>query len=126
MNHTDNRGGEPIRKVVSWLRTGLVAVAMLAVLAIVSSAQADHNQVFKPHQRGELLSLAELLGRPQAFHPGQMVEAKLDEEALIYEITVYGKDDQYHEMRFDARDGRLLSEHKETGEFFGSGHHDDD
>lgn len=127
MIHTDNRTGDPIRNVVvSWLRIGLVAAVLLPGLAIVSSAQADHNEVFKLHQRGEILSLSELLGRAQAIHPGQMVEAELDEETLVYEITVYGEDDQYHEMYFDARNGRLLSEHKETEESFRSDHHDDD
>ncbi|MDG4868000.1 PepSY domain-containing protein [Guyparkeria sp. 1SP6A2] len=127
MIHTDNRTGDPIRKVVvAWLRIGLVAAVMLSGLAIVSPAQADHNEVFKLHQRGEILSLTELLGRAQAIHPGQMVEAELDEETLVYEITVYGEDDQYHEMYFDARNGRLLSEHKETEESFRSNHHDDD
>lgn len=127
MIHPDNRTGDPIRKVVvSWLRIGLVAVVMLPGLTIVSAALADHNEVFKLHQRGEILSLSELLGRAQAIHPGQMVEAELDEETLVYEITVYGEDDQYHEMYFDARNGRLLSEHKQTEESFRGNHHDDD
>lgn len=109
--------------IVSPLRVVLVAVAMLSGLVIVSPAGADHNQVFELHQRGEILSLVELIDRAQAIHPGQMVEARLDEEDLVYEITVYGEDDLYHEMYFDARDGRLLSEHKETEESFRSDHH---
>lgn len=121
-----NQPDDPIQRVVvSWLRIGLVAAVMLPGLLTVSSAQADHNEVLQLHQRGEILSLAELLERAQAIHPGQMVEAKLDEETLVYEITVYGADDQYHEMYFDARDGRLLSEHEEDDEDEKSFHDDD-
>lgn len=112
--------------VLSRLRMVLVAAAMLPGLAIMSPAGADHNQVFELHQRGEILSLVELIDRAQAIHPGQMVEARLDEEELVYEITVYGEDDHYHEMYFDARDGRLLSEHREAEESFRVDHHHDD
>jgi len=87
-----------------------------------SPARADHNQVLELHQQGRIISLVELLERAQAIHPGQMVEARLHEDNLVYEITVYGQDDHYHEMYFDARDGRLLSEHEEDEESF----HDDD
>lgn len=104
----------------------VVAVTLSAMLAAFP-ARADHNQVFELHQRGEILSLGELLERAQAIHPGQMVEARLDEETLVYEITVYGEDDHYHEMYFDARDGRLLSEHEETEtSFHDESHHADD
>ncbi len=112
---------------LSRLRAVLVAAAMLSGMVVVSTAGADHNQVFELHQRGEILSLVELIERAQAIHPGQMVEARLDEETLVYEITVYGEDDHYHEMYFDARDGRLLSEHEETREsFHDEDHHADD
>ncbi|MGC9456570.1 MAG: PepSY domain-containing protein [Halothiobacillaceae bacterium] len=111
---------------LSRLRALLIPVAMLPGLLLVAPAGADHNQVFELHQRGEILSLAELIKLAQAIHPGQMVEARLDEEYLIYEITVYGEDDVYHEMYFDARDGRLLSEHKETEASLRSEHHNDD
>ncbi|MFO7581814.1 PepSY domain-containing protein [Guyparkeria sp.] len=113
--------------ILSRFQMVLVAAAMLSGIIIVSPAAADHNQVFELHQRGEILSLVELIDRAQAIHPGQMIEARLDEETLVYEITVYGEDDHYHEMYFDARDGRLLSEHEETREsFHDEGHHADD
>lgn len=111
---------------LSRLRVALLVVAVLPAAALAPPAEADHNQVFELHQRGEILSLVELIERAQAIHPGQMVEARLDEETLVYEITVYGEDDLYHEMYFDARDGRLLSEHGETDESFRSDHHHDD
>ncbi|MFI9651887.1 PepSY domain-containing protein [Guyparkeria sp. GHLCS8-2] len=114
-------------RIASRFRMMLVAAAMLPGLMIASPAGADHNQVFELQQRGEILSLVELLERAQAIQPGQMVEARLDEDTLVYEITVYGEDDHYHEMYFDARDGRLLSEHKETEESFrADDHHDGD
>lgn len=118
----------PIRKrLASRLVLVPVAAVMLSGMLAVSPACADQNQVFELHQRGEILSLGELLKRAQAIHPGQMVEARLDEETLVYEITVYGEDDHYHEMYFDARDGRLLSEHEEDEEsFHDEDHHADD
>jgi uncharacterized membrane protein YkoI len=52
-----------------------------------------------------------------------MVEAELDMDTLVYEITVYGDDDRYHEMYFDARDGTLLSDREETDEEEDESHH---
>jgi len=118
----------PVRmRLTRWMRLVPLGAVMLSGVLVMAPAEADHNQVFELQQRGEILSLVELLERAQAIHPGQMVEARLDEEALIYEITVYGEDDHYHEMYFDARDGRLLSEHEEDEEsFHDDDHHDED
>ncbi|MGM0516293.1 MAG: PepSY domain-containing protein [Pseudomonadota bacterium] len=118
----------PIRKrLASRLVLVPVVAVMLSGMLAVPPADADHNDVFKLHQRGDILSLGELLERAQAIHPGQMVEAELDMDSLVYEITVYGEDDHYHEMYFDARDGRLLSEHEETeASFHDEDHHADD
>jgi len=118
----------PIRKrPASRLVLVPVVAVMLSGMLAVSPAHADHNQVLELHQHGEILSLGELLERAQAIHPGQMVEAELDMDTLVYEITVYGEDDHYHEMYFDARDGRLLSEHEETEDsFHDEDHHADD
>ncbi|MFA7523134.1 MAG: hypothetical protein WCY71_09450 [Halothiobacillaceae bacterium] len=94
---------------------GLTAAALLATASVAGLAslvaQADHNQVYELHQRGEIVSLVELIREAQAIQPGQMIEAKLDVDALIYELIIYGEDDRYYEMYFDARDGRLLTTH---------------
>ena len=93
---------------------GLAAVALLGVAVVAGlPARADHNQVYELHQRGEIVSLVELIREAQVIQPGQMVEAELDEESLVYEITIYGEDDRYHELYFDARDGRLITTHEE-------------
>ena len=111
----------PKRLAALMLLAPMVAVVISSPVT-TSPARADHNQVLELHQQGRIISLVELLERAQAIHPGQMVEARLHEDNLVYEITVYGQDDHYHEMYFDARDGRLLSEHEEDEESF----HDDD
>lgn len=111
----------PKRLAALMLLAPIVAVVISSPVT-TSPARADHNQVLELRQQGRIISLVELLERAQAIHPGQMVEARLDEDELVYEITVYGEDDHYHEMYFDARDGRLLSEHEEDEESF----HDDD
>lgn len=91
-------------------RLAFVVLLGLVVLASLP-ARADHNQVYELHQRGEIVSLVELIRQAQAIEPGQMVEAELDEQSLVYEITIYGEDDRYHELYFDARDGRLITTH---------------
>ena len=97
------------------LAAGPRAIALLAIVGVAGLAslvaQADHNQVYELYQRGEIVSLVELIKRAQAIQPGQMIEAKLDVDSLIYELTIYGEDDHYYEMSFDARDGRLLTTH---------------
>ena len=86
--------------------------ALLGLVGLASlSVHADHNQVYELHKRGEIVSLVEIIQQAQAIQPGQMVEAELEEESLIYEITIYGEDDRYHELYFDARDGRLITSH---------------
>lgn len=90
----------------------LAFVVLLGLVAVAGqSVRADHNQVYELYQRGEIVSLVELIRRAQSIQPGQMVEAELDEQSLVYEITIYGEDDRYHELYFDARDGRLITTH---------------
>jgi len=97
---------------VRLLAVGLFAAALTGVIGVASlPARADHNHVYELRQRGEIVSLAELIDQAQAIWPGQMVEAELDEQSLVYEITIYGEDDRYHELYFDARDGRLITTH---------------
>lgn len=87
-------------------------VVLLGLVGMASPALwADHNQVYELHQRGEIVSLVDIIHQAQAIRPGQMVEAELDEQSLVYEITIYGEDDRYHELYFDARDGRLITTH---------------
>ena len=88
----------------------LVALLGLVVVA-TQPVRADHNQVYELHKRGEIVSLVDLIRQAQSIQPGQMVEAELDEQSLVYEITIYGEDDRYHELYFDARDGRLITTH---------------
>ena len=101
------------RRLLRWLAGAFLP---LVLLCPAPASFADHNQVLELHQRGEILSLTSLIERAQAIHPGQMVEAELDNESLVYEITVYGNDDRYHEMYFDARSGALLTDREETDE----------
>lgn len=67
--------------------------------------------------RGEILTLAEVLGRLQASHPGRVVEVELEREddMLIYEIELVTRDGRLVQIEIDAATGRIVDLDESAG-----------
>ena len=86
------------------------------MLGTAGAVLADHDRAYELRQRGEILPLATFIERANRIRPGELVEAHLEKEdgRLLYEIGIYGDDNRYHELYFDARTGELVEDTEET------------
>jgi uncharacterized membrane protein YkoI len=89
-----------------------LALCVLAAFLVVSPAWADsdHDRARRAVEEGRILPLKDILARAEASHPGQLLEAELEDEhgALIYELKVLATDGRVVRLYYDARTGELL------------------
>ena len=85
---------------------------LLAMLSAGSMAWAgDHERARALRERGEILSLSEIMAQTNLRVPGKVLEIELEEKAgmIVYEIEYLSEQDVVMEMLIDARTGRLIS-----------------
>ena len=101
-------------------RLSWVFVALLLVSAVVISqggptaVAGDHEKAHELHDAGNIISLSELLQRPEL--AGQrIIEAELEDEhgSLVYELELLGNDGRVYERYYDAVTGELLKQEQE-------------
>lgn len=96
-----------------------LATCILAAALAISPAWADsdHDRVRRAVEEGRILPLKDILARCEARHPGQLLEAELEDEhgALIYELKVLGADGRVVKLYFDAGTGELLKVKEKGG-----------
>jgi uncharacterized membrane protein YkoI len=87
---------------------------MVAALAVVGPAAAgkdhDHDRARRAVEEGRILPLREILARAQTTHPGQVIEAELEDEggAIVYEIKILTTDGRMMKLHYNAATGALL------------------
>ncbi len=71
----------------------------------------DHERARVLLERGEILSLSEIMKQTNLELPGKILEIELEEKAgmIVYEIEFLSEQDVVMEMLIDARTGRLIS-----------------
>lgn len=92
----------------------LALIACLAPLALAASmpraAEApvpdDHTRVREAVERGEMVSLADLIADAQRRHPGRILEVEL--EGSEYEIEILTDEGVVMELEYDSATGELL------------------
>jgi len=82
-----------------------------------SAPTPDYEFARDAVERGEILSLAEVLARLQDSHPGRVVEVELeqDDDMLIYEVELVTRDGRLIEVEIDAATGRIVSLDEDAG-----------
>jgi len=88
----------------------LVILPMVVLLGSTTSIFADHDEVYRLRQAGEILPLFKLIKTAQNLHPGELLEAELERKTggYVYEIEIAGDDGRFYELYFDATTGELL------------------
>lgn len=71
---------------------------------------ADHDRARAALERGEVMSLRDIMGRAEASYPGRLLEVELETEKgqLVYDIEILAADGRLIELLYDARTGALL------------------
>jgi uncharacterized membrane protein YkoI len=83
---------------------------LTATAAFADSLGADRVRALV--ERGEILSLEEILKRNEVRVGGRIIEIEIEQKrgTYVYEIKVLGPDGRYRELKIDARTGVLLRE----------------
>lgn len=84
----------------------------LAILLASSLAWAgDHERARELLERGEILSLSEIIKQTNTEIPGKILEVELEEKGglIVYEVEFLGKQGVVMEMLIDAKSGRIIS-----------------
>jgi uncharacterized membrane protein YkoI len=92
--------------------------AMLVILVLLISspvndvrADDDYLEAKRLRNRGEIMSLEEIMQHVRKVYPGRILEVELENEEghIIYELEILGTDSIVREIYIDARNGELLS-----------------
>ena len=89
---------------------------ILGLMLICVSVQArdlDQDEALSLRQRGVILPLEQLMDMALARYPGsRLLEAELEEKhgVYVYEFEVLTTEGVVRELKYDARDSRLLKD----------------
>lgn len=86
------------------------ASALLACAPAEASDRADHDRARAALQAGEILTLATVLQRVAAEHPGQVLEVELERDGgvWLYEIKLLQTGGGLLKLEVDAASARVL------------------
>lgn len=89
---------------------GLIA---LSLSTLCQARDLNQDEALALRQQGVILPLEQFIGQALGRYPGsKLLEAELEEKhgVLIYEIELLTKEGVVRELKFDARDTRLLDD----------------
>ncbi|MGD9670724.1 MAG: PepSY domain-containing protein [Hyphomicrobiaceae bacterium] len=93
------------------------AILTFIVVAILAAAPAwadglSAERVRALVERGEILTLEEILKRNESSLGGRIIEIEIEQKGgtYVYEIKVLRADGRYRELKIDARTATLLRE----------------
>jgi uncharacterized membrane protein YkoI len=78
-------------------------------------AMREHDAVRAITQRGDILSLDQILRNVRRQHPGRILETELEQKhgRYVYEVELVDDQGRVRELRFDASTGEVLKEELE-------------
>lgn len=99
----------------AWLKVTLLVVLVLMRFHGAAPADDDHDRAKRLKEAGEILSLEQVVEKAKKDHPGQLLEAELEEKKgrLIYELELLDEEGIVWELKYDAKSGELLKEKQE-------------
>lgn len=97
------------------MKTVLLSLVLVAgTISGLSSASADsdYREIRGLVERGEILSLEEILSRYPESDYGRLLDLEVDAEhgQIVYEMEFLRDDGRVLELEVDARDGELLEQ----------------
>ncbi len=95
----------------------LIALVVLILMLFEGAglADGDHDRAKRLKEAGEILPLEQVIEKAKKDHPGQLLEAELEEKKgrLIYELELLDEEGIVWELKYDAKSGELLKEKQE-------------
>lgn len=93
-----------------------ILVCLALVCTVAQARDLDQDEALILRQHGTILPLEQLLDMALARHPGaRLLEAELEEKhgVYVYEFEVLTKEGVVRELKYDARDSRLLKDEED-------------
>jgi uncharacterized membrane protein YkoI len=91
----------------------MLVIVVLLISSPVNGVLADDDylEAKRLRNRGEIMSLEEIMKNVRKVYPGRILEVELENKkgTIIYELEILGKDSIVREIYIDARNGKLLS-----------------
>ena len=91
-------------------------LCLVLVSTSVHARDLDQDEALILRQQGTILALEQLVDKALARHPGaKLLEAELEEkhDVYVYEFELLTTEGIVREIKFDARDGRLLKDEED-------------
>ncbi|NBB09609.1 PepSY domain-containing protein [Pseudomonas sp. SLFW] len=92
---------------------GLIAACAVTACTVCAARDLDQDEALALRQKGVILPLEQFIEQALGRYPGsKLLEAELEEkhDVLVYEIELLTSDHVVRELKFDARDSRLLED----------------
>ncbi|MFK3795185.1 MULTISPECIES: PepSY domain-containing protein [unclassified Pseudomonas] len=92
---------------------GLLATSAVLLCTVCVARDLDQDEALKLRQQGVILPLEQFIEQALGRYPGsKLLEAELEEkhDVLVYEIELLTHDHVVRELKFDAKDSRLLED----------------
>ncbi|MFJ3487275.1 PepSY domain-containing protein [Pseudomonas sp. NPDC090202] len=92
---------------------GVIAACILLACAAAQARDLNQDEALELRRQGVILPLEQLITQALGRYPGsKLLEAELEEkhDVLVYEIELLTADQVVRELKFDARDSRLLQD----------------
>lgn len=94
-----------------------VVTLLLALFCLgVEARDLDQDEALKLRQQGVILPLEQLIGQAMGLYPGaKLLDAELEEKhgLYVYEVELLTVEGVVRELKFDARDSRLLKDEED-------------
>lgn len=99
----------------AWFNVIVFVVLILILSPGAGLADGDHDRAKQLKEAGEILSLEQVIEKAKRDHPGQLLEAELEEKKgrFIYELELLDQEGIVWELEYDAKSGELMKEKRE-------------
>lgn len=94
----------------------IALLGLLFACTLVQARDLDQDEALQLRQRGVILPLEQFIGLALARYPGaRLLEAELEEknDVYVYEVELVTPEGVVRELKFDARDSRLLKDEED-------------
>lgn len=93
-----------------------VVCSLILACAAVQARDLDQDEALTLRQKGVILPMEQLVDLALARYPGaRLLEAELEEKhgIYVYEFEVLTREGVVRELKFDARDSRILKDEED-------------
>jgi uncharacterized membrane protein YkoI len=108
--------GPGLRTAVALLSLWTAAAPALDRLPDADKNADDHELARRLHEQGTIVSLESVMAKAQEIRPGDLLEVELKKKraSYVYEVEILDSTGQVWDLKFEARDGRLIKEEQEN------------